>query len=224
MKIALRVLCLIAAAYSLFAQSVDAVLARMDKAASAFQAASANIEMKTHTAIINDTTSENGTFKMQRLKSGEVLAVLDFSNEADARSIRFSGNTVRIYFPKSNMVQDYDLGRSSGGVLNQYLLLGFGSSGKDLARSYTVTSEGEEKVAGRDTTKLLLIPKDQKVQQKLSKIEMWVPNDEAYPIQQEFYDPSGNYRVVTYSHIVLNPKIKGKLDLKLPSGVKKRSS
>jgi hypothetical protein len=44
-------------------------------------------------------------------------------------------------------------------------------------------------------------------------------------VQQQFYEPtSGNYRRVTYSNVNLNPPIKGNLELKLPSGVKRRSS
>ncbi len=178
--------------------------------------------MTTHTAIIDDTTVESGTFRMQRLKGQETRAVLDFSGQRDARQIGFFGRIVRIYYPKLNSYQDIDVGKNSD-VLNQFLLLGFGSSGKDLARSYKITAEGQEKLDDRDSTKLLLVPENQEVAKKLSKIEIWVPNDAAYPIQQEFYEPSGNYRVVTYSDVNLKP-IKGKLELKLPPGVKKQSS
>ncbi len=215
-------LCLFTAA-SLNGQSVDAVLARMDKAAPAFRAVSANIKMTTHTAIIDDTTVESGTLKMQRLKGQDTRAVLDFSGQTDARRIGFFGNLVRIYYPKLNMYQDYDVGKNSD-VLNQFLLLGFGSSGKDLAANYKITDEGQEKLDGQDTTKLALIPNNSEVAKRLSKIEMWIPNDAAYPIQQEFFEPSGNYRIVGYTDVNLKPSIKGKLELKLPSGVKKQNS
>src|SRR5690242_21530133 len=50
-------------------------------------------------------------------------------------------------------------------------------------------------------------------------IEMWIPANAAYPIQQQFYEPTnGNYRRVTYSNVKLNPSFKGNLELKLPSG------
>jgi outer membrane lipoprotein-sorting protein len=193
----------------------------MDQAAPTFRGVSARITMTTHTAIIDDTTVESGTFKMQRLKA-ETRAVLDFSGQRDARQIGFFGRIVRIYYPKLNSYQDIDVGKNSD-VLNQFLLLGFGSSGKDLAGNYKITAEGQEKLDGHETTKLLLIPNNQEVAKKLSKIEMWVPNDAAYPIQQEFYEPSGNYRIVTYTGVDVKP-IKGKLELKLPPGVKKQGS
>jgi outer membrane lipoprotein-sorting protein len=218
----LAVLCSVAS-FCLQAQSAEAVLARMDRAAPSFHAMTAQVKMTTHTAIINDTNVESGTFKMQRLKNNETRAVLDFSGQADARQIGFLGRVVRIYYPKLNSYQDYDLGKNTD-VLNQFLLLGFGTSGKDLAAAYSVSFEGKEKLNGLDVSKLSLIPKNPEVSKRLSKIEMWIPDDAAYPVQQEFYEPSGNYRVVSYGDINLKPAIKGKLDLKMPSGVKKQSS
>lgn len=205
------------------AQSVDAVLARMDRAAPGFRAMSADVEMKTYTAILSDTTTENGTLKMQRLKSGEVRAIIDFSAQQDARVIAFLGKIVRIYYPKLPAYQDYAVGKNTD-VLNQFLLLGFGSSGRQLAQSYQITMEGSEKVAGQDTTKLLLIPNDSKVKEHLTKIEMWVPNEAAYPVQQQFYEPSGNYRVVTYMNVKINPSMHGILELKMPKDVKRQGS
>ncbi|HLH05081.1 MAG TPA: outer membrane lipoprotein-sorting protein [Bryobacteraceae bacterium] len=221
-KFLLPLVCLLGGALA-HAESVETVLARMDKAAPSFHSMTANVHMTTHTAIINDTTSESGTFKMQRLKDGQVRAILDFSGETDSRQIGFLGRIVRIYYPKLNSYQDYDLGKNTD-VLNQFLLLGFGSSGRDLANAYTISSEGTEKLGNRETTKLALVPKNPDVAKRLSKIEMWIPNDAAYPIQQEFYEPSGNYRIVTYTDINLRPAIHGKLELKLPPGVNKQSS
>jgi len=205
------------------AQNVTEVLGRMDQAAPNFHGVSADVEMITYTAIISDKTDETGTLKMQRLKSGDVRAILDFRGQSDARVIAFLGNIVRIYYPIAKTYQDFDVGKKTD-VLNQFLLLGFGSSGKDLAGSYDITAEGSEKVAGQDTTKLLLVPKNQQVKDRLSKIEIWIPNDASYPIQQQFYEPSGNYRIVKYANVKVNPPIKGTLDLKLPSGVKKQGS
>lgn len=221
MRIFSVVLCLLPISLA-SSQTADAVLGRMDKAAAGFHAVSANVQLKTYTAILKDTTLEHGTFKMQR-KGSEVRAILDFSSEADSRIIGIMGKLVGIYYPTRNLYQSFDVGKNVD-VLNQFLLLGFGSSGKDLAHSYAVSAVGQEKIADRQTTKLLLEPKDPEVRKKLSRIEIWVPDDAAYPVQQEFYAPEGNYRIVTYKDVQLNPPIKGKLELKVPSGVKKQSS
>ncbi len=214
-------LSLFVACTAVYGQTVQDILARMDKAAPEFHAISADVQMVTYTAILSDTTKENGTLQMQRLKSGEVRAVIHFTG-TDARDMAFFGKTVRIYYPKLNQYQDYDLGRNSN-VLNQYLLLGFGSSGKDLAQNYNVTLEGPENVAGKDTSKLLLIPKDSKVAEHLQKVEMWMPAEGAYPVRQQFYEPSGNWRQATYTNVQLNPPITGLLELHLPPSAKKQA-
>ena len=216
-------LCLIGFVAIAHAQSVDDIMSRMDRAAPSFRAMTAVVQMKTFTAILSDTTTENGTLKMQRLKTGEVRAIIDFSAQTDARVIAFLGNIVRIYYPNLKAYQDYQVGKNTD-VLNQFLLLGFGSSGRQLAQSYRITMEGSEKVVGQDCAKLLLVPNDAKVKEHLAKIEMWIPNDAAYPVQQQFYEPSGNYRIVTYTNININPALHGVLELKLPKGVKKQGS
>ena len=223
MKTLLPICCALAVAMVVRAESVESILSRMDKAAPQFRGVTADVRMVTYTAIISDKTEESGVLKMQR-KTGAVRAIIDFSGQSDAREIAFLGNVVSIYYPNLKMVQDYDVGKNSD-VLNQYLLLGFGSSGKELAQAYDISVQSTENVAGVNATKLLLLPKNDSVKTRLSKIEMWIPGgDAAYPIQQQFYEPSGNYRQVTYGNVKLNPSIKGNLELKLPSGVKRRSS
>jgi hypothetical protein len=45
------------------------------------------------------------------------------------------------------------------------------------------------------------------------------------PVQQQFYEgTSGNYRKVTYTHIEINPAIKGDLEIQMQKDAKKRSS
>ena len=62
-----------------------------------------------------------------------------------------------------------------------------------------------------------------KVKEHLTKVEVWIPGDAAYPVQQQFYEPSGNYRTVTYNNIRLNPPMTGTLELKMAPGTKKQA-
>jgi outer membrane lipoprotein-sorting protein len=215
--------CALASCLLLQAETVPAILSRLDEAAPAFQALSANVQVTTYVAIISDQTVESGTLKMQRSKKGELRAILDFSKQPkDAKIITIAGNLVRMYYPQTNTYQDFDIGKS-GQAVNQFFLLGFGSAGKDLAQSYDISSEGSENIAGQETTKLLLVPKTADVKQQLSKIEMWIPSNLPYSIQQKFYKPNGDYSLVSYGSIDSKLAIKGKLELKLPAGAKKSS-
>jgi outer membrane lipoprotein-sorting protein len=203
-------------------QDLNAILGGMDAASTTFRGVAANLQMTTYTAVIDEKTVENGTLQMQRKKDGEVRAIIDFTAQKGAREIGFLGSNIRIYYPNLNTYQDYEIGKNAS-VLNQFLLLGFGSSGKDLAQNYTITVAGQQQIEGRDATELSLVPKDPQVKEKLSKVEMWIPVNSAYPIQQQFFEPSGNYRIVTYSNEKINPPMKRALELKLAPGAKKQS-
>jgi outer membrane lipoprotein-sorting protein len=216
-------LCALLAVPSLAAEDPQTILARMDQASLTFKAMTADVETTTFTKVIDDKAVQNGKLTMQRLKGKGTRAILDFSSEKDSRVIYLFNNTVRFYYPKLKLYQDIDVGKSSD-VLNQFLLLGFGSSGKELMDNYQITSAGNENIAGRETTKLSLEPKSASAKETLIKVDVWIPQGEAYPIQQQFFKPSGNYVTVLYSNFRLNPPIKGALEFKLPQGTKKQGS
>jgi outer membrane lipoprotein-sorting protein len=197
--------------------SLSAALARMNQGAEAFHGMAANITMVTHTAILDDNTSENGTIKMEKTKSG-TQALIDFTSETNRRTIAFLDKTIQLYFPKLNLVQVYKLGRKAN-LLDQYLLLGFGTSGKDLTKGYDVQMEGTEQISGQNASKLVLVPKAAGVKEQLSKVEIWLPATSGYPIQQKFYNPSGNFRLATYTNFQLNPSM-GPIKLNAPSNAK----
>jgi hypothetical protein len=161
---------------------------------------------------------------MQKLKDHSIRAVLDFSQlKNSAREIGFFGKIVRMYYPNAKYYQDYDVGKNSD-LVNQFLLLGFGSSGDELAAGYTISSEGMENAAGTNATKLLLVPKDPKVKERLTKVEIWIPEGQSNPVQQKFYEErSGNYYMVTYTNLNLKPSFKGQLEIKMAPGTQKRS-
>ncbi len=195
------------------------MLGRMDQAAPAFKGMTADLKIVTYIKVLDDKTTETGTMTMQRVKKNETRAFIEFSGAA-ARKLTLQGKTVRIYYPNLNQYQDYDLGKSVN--VNQFLLLGFGSSGKELSANYDVKNAGTKKIAGVDTTELLLTPKDSKTQEHLKTAEIWIPNDSANPIQQQFNEPSGNYRLITYSNINLNPHLSQNIQLTVPAGATKK--
>ena len=66
--------------------------------------------------------------------------------------------TVEIYHPKINEVQEYDI-RQYKDIAHQLFQLGFGVAGVDLAKSYTITSRGSEAVDSDNATLVELVPK-----------------------------------------------------------------
>ncbi|MBV8707580.1 MAG: outer membrane lipoprotein carrier protein LolA [Acidobacteriaceae bacterium] len=212
-------LCLLVYPFISQGQDVGSVLGRMDQAAPAFKAMTADLKMVTYTKILDDKTTETATVTMQRVKKNDTRARIEFSGES-ARTLTLQGKIVRIYYPNLNQYQDFDVGKTVN--VNQFLLLGFGSSGKELSANYDIKGAGTEKIAGVETTKLLLTPKDKRAQEHLQTAEIWVPNDSPNPIQQRFIEPSGNYRLVTYSNIHLNPRLPQSIQWTVPAGAKEK--
>jgi hypothetical protein len=53
-------------------------------------------------------------------------------------------------------------------------------------------------------------------------VELWIPEDGGYPVQQKFLQPGGDYALVMYSGIRWNPNLpETQLKLALPPGVKR---
>src|SRR5262249_44281119 len=95
-------------------------------------------------------------------------------------------------------------------------------SGAELAKSYEVKLTGAETLGGQAVTKLELLPKSADAKKYVAKIELWIPaNGAPYPVQEKIYEPSGDYRLITYSDVKINPPLKADaVKLKVPSGVK----
>ena len=225
-KLVLFVLCTLACTPQVSGESLASILARMDQAAPSFKGVTAKLLLINYTAILSDTTKERGTLQMQRLRPDEVRAIIDFrALPENARVVSFQGKSLKIYYPNTKEVQEYAIGKNAD-VLNQFLLLGFGSSGKDLQANFVITEDGSENIEGRETTKLKLIPKDPELKSKLSEVELWIPTDATYPLQQKFSESkaSGNYRQVTYSDVKINPGMKTPLQFDIPKNTAKKKA
>ncbi len=205
--------------FPVLAQDAPDALERLDRQASAFRQVTARLMRATYTAILNDTTKESGQMWLRREGRNTQARIELF--EPDPRSYSIEGATANIYYPKINTVQIWDLGKNKS-LVDQFLLLGFGSSGKDLARNYSIKAAGEEVVAGRKTTRLVLVPKSDKVKEQFEKIDLWIPLEAGYPIQQKLYQPGGDYYLVTYSDVQINSNLPDTaFRLKLPANVKR---
>jgi outer membrane lipoprotein-sorting protein len=211
---------LLAAWPFLHAETLADVEARIDASAPGFNTLTAKITKITHTAVINDDSSESGVIRMKRVKPGDLRVRIDFT-KPDARSVAFAGKKYELYLPKIKTVQEFDLGKH-GSLVDQFLLLGFGTSVRDLKKSYDIKLIDSQQVNGKKTARIELLPKSGKLKEHLTKVEMWIPETEGYPIQQKFHQPSGDYYLTTYSDLSWNPPLADDaLKLDLPKGTKR---
>lgn len=199
--------------------SLQDVLSRMDDAAASFHALSADVTSVQHTAVINEDEVDTGTMLVKRSKH-DMRMLLEFT-APDRKSVTVHEHKLEIYLPKQQTIEEYDISNYRE-LLNEFLLIGFGTSGKDLAGSYTMKVLGRDPVAGRTATRLELIPKTAEVLKNLKKLELWIPESDVYPIQQKFYLTAGDYKLVTYTNVRVNPQLSDSdLKLKVPKDVKR---
>jgi outer membrane lipoprotein-sorting protein len=181
--------------------TLGTVLRNMDSEARDFRSLTANIERTKVTVVVNDKSTETGRLFIR----GDNMRI-DLS-EPDTRTILRSGNNLYIYNPKLSRVEEYDLGKNRA-LVDQFLLLGFGTSGHELEKNYEITLVDEETLDTRKVVQLELTPKSDKVRDQISKIQIWLDEADWLPVQQKFSETgTKDYFIIHYTNVVRNPKI-----------------
>jgi outer membrane lipoprotein-sorting protein len=198
------------------AESLDQLLARMDQNAATFKSMTAKLRHASYVAVIKEDDVKTGTIRMKRTKR-DVMVLVEFT-APDPKAVAVAGTKVEVYLPNLQTVEEYDFGKS----VDKYLALGFGASGKDLKADYSLRELGAETANGQKTMKLELTPKAKDVLQQFPKIELWLSESTGYPVQQKLHQTGGDYMLVTYSEVLINPSLPDStFKLNLPKGVKR---
>jgi outer membrane lipoprotein-sorting protein len=204
---------------SVHADSLDDVLGRMDRSAKEFKSFTAKLKRTDFTAVLNESEEMTGTVAMRRANNN--MDALTQFDEPNPHSIYFSGHTVKIYSPRAKTVEIYDAGKLAA-TADRMMLLGFGISAAELRKDYDVRRIGDENIGPVHTTHIEMVPKAADVRKNyVTKIDLWIPDDQANPIQEKVTKPSKDYYLVTYSAPKLNPALpESAYTLKVPPGVK----
>lgn len=202
------------------ADALEAVLARMDQEAAGFRDLTAQLTKTSYTAVLNESSQESGSVWIKRSGARDLTMKVEFTGPNE-RALGFENSKGQIYYPKIRSVQIFDLGKSRR-LVDQFLLLGFGTPGKEVAKNYRLAVAGEEAVAGQKCTRVELIPKSAEVLQHLQKVELWIPENAGHPVQQKLFQLGGDYTVIIYTDLKLNPKLpETAFRLDLPKDVKR---
>jgi outer membrane lipoprotein-sorting protein len=207
------------------ADTLQEILDRMDVNAQTFHGATAQLKRLEYNKVLKENSDpESATMTLWKGKKG-VIGLLDFT-APDVKDMLFKDGQVQVYLPKVNTVQEYDLGKHSQ-VVNQFVTLGFGGSGKDLQKSYKIDHRGSQvlKIADKDVkvTMLELTPKSPEALEYMKKIEFWIPDGTSYAVQMKIYQPSGDTNTAIYSNVQINPPglSEHSVELKTPKNAKR---
>jgi outer membrane lipoprotein-sorting protein len=187
--------------------SLEAVLKIMDQASANFHTTQAEFEWDRYEKVIDEVDDiQSGTIYYRRSGKDKDIEMMADITKPDRKYVLFSDGKIRVYQPKPDQVTIYDAGRNKTEV-ETYLVLGFGGSGEDMQKSFTVTYLGPETINGVPTAKLQLVPKSDKVRNTFAKILLWIDLDRGISVQQQFFEPQGDYRLAKYSSIKVNDRI-----------------
>lgn len=184
---------------------LENILAKLDETAAKFRTAQAKFTWTMFNSVINDVAeTQNGTIYFRRnAKETQMAANID---KPDTKQVIFSEGKISVYQPKTAIMDVYDAGAHRE-EFETFLVLGFGSSGQDMRKSFEIDYGGPEKVDGVDTAKLELVPKSDKIKQHFPQIILWIDPQRGISVQQKLLEPNGDYRLAKYSDIELNQKI-----------------
>jgi outer membrane lipoprotein-sorting protein len=195
--------------------TIEGVLTMMDNAAQDFHTLTADIEHTKYTAVVKDTSTETGHIFVRRDEKMRIEI-----DKPDPRTILREGDSLFLFNPKINRVEEYNLGKNRA-MVDQYVLLGFGTKGDSIKKGYLVSIVGEEELDSKKTVVLELTPKSEQIRNQISKIQMWVDEASWLPVQQKFFEAgSGDYFLFHYTNEMKNLRVSdGQFKQDWPKGV-----
>lgn len=186
---------------------LKAVLTQMNRAAATFKSAQADFQFDYYTKAVDEHDIQKGQIYFRR--SGRDVDVAIHVVSPVVKHVLYKDGKVSLYQPKIDQVTEKVVGKSKS--VEAVLNLGFGGSGDELVRSFDVTMEGWEMVDGVKTAKLQLVAKSDDLKKLFSKAILWVDPERDVPLQQQFFESTGDYRLNHYTGIKLNAKLSNDL-------------
>lgn len=186
------------------ANGLEHVLSQMDEAARTFHTTEANLVSDQYQKVIDESETQKGRIFFRR-EGGEIQMAAEFF-DPDKKQVVYSRGEIQVYQPKIDQVTKYPVGKNRSDI-ESYLVLGFGGGGHDLLKSYDVKYLGTETANGVQAEKLELIPKSERFRNNIAKILLWIDPARGISVQQQLFEPSGDYRLAKYSDIKTPQKL-----------------
>jgi outer membrane lipoprotein-sorting protein len=194
-------------AHAAWAQQAELqrVYQQIDRAAANFHSVQANFVWDQYEKVVDDHDIQKGTVYFRRT-GNELQMAADISDPNPPKYVLYSGNEVQVFQPSIDRVTKYNAGKDKA-AFESLLVLGFGGSAQDMQKNFDVSYAGNEKLGNLETAKLSLVPKSEKVRNTFNRIVLWIDPSQGVSVQQQFFAPSGDYRLAKYSDIRLNQKV-----------------
>ena len=186
------------------------VISQLNAAAGKFESAQADFSWDQYQAVVQESDVQAGAISFER-KSGETRTAAIFSTENGKpapKTVVYENGQVNLYEPNIKQMTILRAGANRG-QWESFLTLGFGGSGTELQKNWTVTLQGQETIDGVSVVKLDLVPVQAKVAELFTHVTIWVDPARGVSLKQIFYQPGGDKRTATYTNIRYNKPVAG---------------
>lgn len=187
------------------AGELNGVLRQMDTAAKSFKSAQADFEWDQYQVVVQDKDVQKGSVAFERQGNDTVMSsrIREFNGKPDQKQLLYRDGSLQFYQPTIKQLTIFSAGANRS-QYESFLTLGFGGSGADLEKNWTISYQGNEVIEGVKTAKLDLIPRQANVKQTFTHVTIWVDPARAISMRQQFFEPSGDYRLASYNNIRYN--------------------
>ena len=199
------------------AGNLKAVLDQLDAASLRFHNATASVNTEFYEAVVKDTTTQSGITYFERNKGNTEMGAVFYAPKKSPsdkpkadKIIQYKDGSLRLFDLSVDQIRIMSAGANQA-QYESFLTLGFGGSGKDLARVWDITDLGSETITDDGqpikVEKLDLVGKEQSVRNMFTHITIWVDPQRDVTLRQVFDTPSHDRRTVNNTHIKLNTNI-----------------
>ncbi len=201
---------------------LKSVLAQMDAGSAKFQSAQADLRQELFSKVVHDTERQAGQVYFMRKGGSTQMGLRMLPPDAKpgdqpAQIVEFKDNKARVFNPGTNQVDEFSATGKNQALAQTLMTLGFGGSGSDLAKAWTISDQGPEQMSDGSKTvpveKLDLISKDPGIRDNYAThITIWVDPARDVSLKQVSFNasggtPTGDTRTVFYTNIRLNQKV-----------------
>jgi hypothetical protein len=213
-------LALVSAAAPAQTITLQKVLDQINASSSNFHDVQADINVDRYTAIVQEHEMQKGmtAFRSQG-SSMEMVTHLNSATGQPVAQLLYKNGQLDFYQPPPASHESIFAAGSNRGEYDSLLATGFGATANDLTSQWNITFQGMETIDGHPTAKLDLVSKQANIRNNFSHLTIWVDLSRDISLKEVMFEPDGDSRTVTYSHIRYNTHLPDSLfTLHVPKG------
>jgi outer membrane lipoprotein carrier protein len=180
------------------AERLETILARFDRAQVAIRTLTAEFSERKELALLKDPVSSEGHFFYARPHQAK------WAHRApDERIIVISDNTLMQYYPDRKILERKKLSHANTNRL--FKLFGMGQSSRELKKLYDISlGEAQE---GENVYMLVLSPKRKALRKRLSRVLLWVGDQDFLPHAMKLEEANGDFTYWTFQNLQINGEL-----------------